>query len=106
MASGEDAAAPCRQLCARFKFRVYFRAVLRHFIFMQVILDIPDPLAKKFFSTTSARRRSSTVARLLRAELRRRMTAACLAANRDAKLNRDIEDWQSFDEPVVETVEP
>jgi hypothetical protein len=74
---------------------------------MQVILDIPDPLAKKFFSTTSARRRSSTVARLLRSELRRReLTAACLAANRDAKLNRDIEDWQSFDEPVIETVEP
>ena len=38
---------------------------------MQVTLDIPDPLAKKFFSTTPARRRSSTVARLLRAELRR-----------------------------------
>ena len=39
---------------------------------MQVILDIPDPLAKKFFSTTPARQRSSTVARLLRAELRRK----------------------------------
>jgi hypothetical protein len=74
---------------------------------MQVTLEIPDPLAKKFFSTTPARRRSSTVARLLRAELRRReLTAACLAANRDAKLKRDIEDWQSFDEPVVESVEP
>ncbi|MGA3182261.1 MAG: hypothetical protein ABSF38_18185 [Verrucomicrobiota bacterium] len=73
---------------------------------MQVTLDIPAPLAKKFFSKTPAHRRSSTVARLLRAELRRQeLTAACLAANRDAKLNRDIADWQSFDEPVLETVE-
>jgi len=72
---------------------------------MQVTLDIPDPLAKKFFLTTPARRRSSTVVRLLRAELRRReLTAACLAANRDAQLNREVESWQSFDEPVVETV--
>jgi len=59
------------------------------------------------FLTTPARRRSSTVARLLRAELRRRhLTAACHAANRDAKLNREIEAWQSFEEPVVKTVEP
>jgi len=73
---------------------------------MQVTLNIPDPLAKKFFSKMPARRRSSTVARLLRAELHRKeLTAACLAANRDVQLNRDIESWQSFDEPVVETVE-
>ena len=69
---------------------------------MQVTLDIPDLLAKKFFSATPARQRSSTVARLLRAELRRKeLTAACLAANRDAQLNREIEGWQSFDEPVA-----
>jgi hypothetical protein len=58
---------------------------------MQVTLDIPATLAKKFFSTTSARRRTSTVARLLRAELRRQeLTTACLAANRDVKLKHDI----------------
>ena len=69
---------------------------------MQVTLDIPAPLAKKFFSTTTARQRSSTVARLLRAELRRKeLIAVCLAANRDAQLNREIEGWQSFDEPVA-----
>jgi len=74
---------------------------------MQVTLDIPEPLARKFFSMTPARRRSSTVARLLRSEMRRQeLTAACHAANRDAKLNRDIADWQSFDEPVVEPVAP
>ena len=66
---------------------------------MQVTLDIPDPLAKKFFLTTPARQRSSTVARLLRAELRRKeLTAACLAANRDAQLNREIEGWQAVRE--------
>jgi hypothetical protein len=72
---------------------------------MQVTLDIPAPLAKKFFPMTPARRRSSTVARLFRAELRRKeLTAACLAANRDAQLNREVESWQSFAEPVAETV--
>jgi hypothetical protein len=71
---------------------------------MQVTLDIPDRLAKKFFSTTPARRRSSTVTRLLRTELRRKeLAAACQAANRDTQLNREIESWQSFDEPIVET---
>ena len=74
---------------------------------MQVILSIPDPLAKKFFSAVPARQRSSTVARLLREELRRKeLAAACLAANRDTHLNRVIEDWQGFDEPVTETAAP
>ena len=42
--------------------------------------------------------------RLLRTELRRKeLAAACQAANRDTQLNREIESWQSFDEPVVET---
>jgi hypothetical protein len=73
---------------------------------MQVTLDIPEPLARKFVSAIPARRRSSTVARLLRAELRRReLTGACLAANRDAKLNREIAEWQSVDESVAETVQ-
>ena len=72
---------------------------------MQVTLDIPDPLAKKFFSTTPARRRSSTIVRLLRAELRRKeLIAACLSANRDTQLNREVKSWQSFDEPIVETI--
>jgi hypothetical protein len=42
------------------------------------------------------------VARLLRAELRRKeLTAACLAANRDSQLNREVESWQSFDETAT-----
>lgn len=70
---------------------------------MQVTLNIPDSLAKKFFSKMPARRRSSAVSRLLRTELRRQeLTSACLAANRDSQLNREIELWQAFDEPVVE----
>jgi len=86
-------------------FWIYFRAFFCQIVLMQVTLDIPEPLVKKFFSTTPARKRSSTVARLLRAELRRKeLTAACLAANRDSKLNREVEDWQSFDESVMETV--
>ena len=68
---------------------------------MQVTLDIPDLLAKKFFSATPARQRSSTVARLLRAELRRKeLATACLAANRDGQLNDEIESWQSFDDSI------
>jgi len=51
---------------------------LNKLVSLRVTLNIPDSLAKKFFSTTSARRRSSTVARLLRAELRRQeLTASC-----------------------------
>jgi len=74
---------------------------------MQVILDIPEPLAKKFFSTTPVRRRSITVVRLLREEMRRQeLTAACHSANRDAKLNREIADWHPFDEPVAEPAAP
>ena len=68
---------------------------------MQVTLDIPAPLAKKFFSITPPRQRSSIIVRHLRAELRRReLTAACLAANRDVKLNREIEEWQAFSHAI------
>ncbi|HEX7471206.1 MAG TPA: hypothetical protein VF437_10820 [Verrucomicrobiae bacterium] len=42
------------------------------------------------------------MARLLRAELRRKeLTAACVAANRDSQLNREVESWQSFDETAT-----
>jgi hypothetical protein len=58
---------------------------------MQVTLDIPDPLAKKFFSTTPARRRSSTVTRLLRAELRRKELAAPDLENGAAKSKKTAE---------------
>jgi hypothetical protein len=47
------------------------------------------------------------VVRLLREEMRRQeLTAACHSANRDAKLNREIADWQSFDDPIAEPVAP
>ena len=58
---------------------------------MQVTLDIPDPLAKKFFSTTPARRRSSTVARLLRAELRRQELFTPVPGNGTAKSKKTAE---------------
>ncbi|MBI4323784.1 MAG: hypothetical protein HY674_00810 [Chloroflexi bacterium] len=74
---------------------------------MQVTLTIPEPLAKKFFSIVPACRRSSTIVRLLREELRRKeLTAACLSANRDAHLRQDIEDWQGFDEPISDATTP
>jgi hypothetical protein len=55
---------------------------------MQVTLDIPDRLAKKFFSTTPARRRSSTVTRLLRTELRRKELSVPDSGNGAAKSKR------------------
>jgi hypothetical protein len=54
---------------------------------MQVTLDIPDRLAKKFFLTTPARRRSSTVTRLLRTELRRKELFPADLANGTTKTN-------------------
>jgi hypothetical protein len=48
-------------------------------------------------------------ARLLAEELarhERRLADACHAANADAALETEIEEWQAFDDPVSETDRP
>ncbi len=72
---------------------------------MRITLSIPDPLAQRFRATVRPRRRSSLVARLLEKELAKRdndLAAACRAANRDKKLQREIDEWQEFDDGVQE----
>ena len=62
---------------------------------------MPDPLAQRFLATVPSRERSATVARLLEQELARReqaLEAVCLAANADAALVTEIEEWQGFDD--------
>jgi len=70
-------------------------------------LSIPDDIADRFRSAVPARERSSLISALIERELEKRnsmLATACLAANQDEALNRDIHEWQSF-EGVVEEPE-
>lgn len=72
---------------------------------MRITISIPDNLAKKFQETIPPRKRSNLVARLLRNELKKReilLEAACLKANNDHDLNKEIDKWQSFDDEIHE----
>ena len=68
---------------------------------MRVTVSLPDTLARRFQAAVPPRRRSSTVARLLEAELEKRSTEleeACAAANADSRLAEEVDEWQSFDD--------
>ena len=68
---------------------------------MRMTLSIPDPLALRFQSAFPPRKRSQMVARLLEKALMEEneiLAQACRAANKDEELNKEIEDWQSFDD--------
>ena len=68
---------------------------------MRVTVSLPDALARRFQAAVPPRRRSSTVARLLEAELSKRegeLAKACEAANADSRLAEEIAEWQAFDD--------
>jgi len=68
---------------------------------MRITLSIPDRVVGKLRAAVPARQRSRLVCRLLEAELARHenaLAAACREANRDRALEREIGEWQSFDE--------
>ena len=68
-------------------------------------LSIPDAVAHRFQAAVPARQRSRLVTRLLEHALSERddtLAAACRAANRDKALEREIDDWQSFDDGIAE----
>lgn len=70
---------------------------------MRITLSIPDPIAKRFQSTIPARQRSRLVTRLIEDELKREEDAlakACQAANQDATLAAEVDEWQSFEDEV------
>ena len=62
-------------------------------------------MARRFQAAVPARQRSRLVTRLLEHELAERndtLAAACRAANRDKVLQREIDEWQSFDDGIEE----
>lgn len=68
---------------------------------MRMTLSIPDAVAHRFQAAIPARQRSRLVTRLLEDELARHdddLAAACRSANSDQTLNKEIEEWQSFDD--------
>ena len=72
---------------------------------MRVTLSIPDATANRFRAAVPARRRSQLVTQLIEQELAKRddaLAAACCAANADAALALEIDEWQAFDDGVEE----
>jgi hypothetical protein len=68
---------------------------------MRITLSIPDAVAYRFQAVVPPRQRSRLVTLLLEATLSRHedaLAAACRAANRDKALDREIDDWQAFDD--------
>lgn len=72
---------------------------------MRITLSIPDSIARKFQSAVPPRQRSRLVAALLSEELQKRentLEAACVAANKDNVLEKEIEEWQAFNDGIQE----
>jgi len=68
-------------------------------------LSIPDEVAHRFQAAVPARKRSRIVARLLEQELKERdnsLAVACRAANRDKALEKEIDEWQAFEDGIEE----
>ncbi|RLE24911.1 MAG: hypothetical protein DRJ65_09070 [Acidobacteria bacterium] len=72
---------------------------------MRVTLSIPDPIAQRFRAAVPPRQRSRLVTGLIEQELARRddaLAAACHAANSDPALEKEIDQWQTFDDEFEE----
>ena len=72
---------------------------------MRLTLPIPDQIARRFQAAVPSRQRSRVVAELLEQELKRKENAleeACLAANRDEELEKEIDEWQAFEDELAE----
>ncbi len=72
---------------------------------MRVTLSIPESVARRFQSFIPQRQRSRLVTHLIEIELAKReklLVAACLSANKDKALEREIDQWQAFDDGVLE----
>lgn len=70
---------------------------------MRLTFNIEDSIAKKFLSSIPDRQRSKIVSSLIRQVLEQKKKSiieACLKANKDNTLNRDINEWQSFETPI------
>jgi len=72
---------------------------------MRMTLSIPDAVAHRFQVAVPPRQRSRLVTKLLENILSKHedsLSAACRAANRDKALEREIDDWQAFEDGVTE----
>jgi len=72
---------------------------------MRITLSIPDEVAERFRSAIPPRKRSGVVVRLIERELAQRdktLAAACIAANQDEPLQKEIDEWQSFNDTFEE----
>lgn len=72
---------------------------------MRLTLSIPDAVAHRFQVAVPSRQRSRLVTRLLEDVLSKHedsLATACRAANRDKALEREIDDWQAFEDAVAE----
>ena len=72
---------------------------------MRITLSIPDAIARRFQVAVPPRQRSRLVTHLLEDVLTEHedsIAAACRAANRDKALEREIDDWQLFEDRVAE----
>ncbi|MBI5606613.1 MAG: hypothetical protein HY879_25050 [Deltaproteobacteria bacterium] len=72
---------------------------------MRMTISLPDQLAKRFQAIVSPRQRSRMLAALLAQELKKKeeaLEAACLSANRDRLLEKEIDEWQTFENGFAE----
>ncbi len=72
---------------------------------MRITLSIPDAVARRFQVAIPPRQRSRLVTRLLQEVLTKHedsLAAACRAANHDKALEREIDEWQTFEDAEPE----
>jgi metal-responsive CopG/Arc/MetJ family transcriptional regulator len=72
---------------------------------MRLTLSIPDAIVYRFQVAVPPRQRSKLIARLLEQILAERedsLASACRAANQDMALAKEIDEWQAFDDGVIE----
>ncbi|MDX8390799.1 MAG: hypothetical protein R8M38_09955 [Mariprofundaceae bacterium] len=72
---------------------------------MRITLSIPDAVAEQFQAFVPARKRSRLVTKLIERELKKhedKLASACHAANKDKYLEREIKEWQEFDDSLAE----
>lgn len=72
---------------------------------MRITLSIPDDVGHRFQAVIPPRQRSQLVTRMLQDILNEHddaLASACRAANKDKALEREVDQWQSFDDGIVE----
>lgn len=72
---------------------------------MRMTISIPHKIAKKFCKKVPRRYRSRVIAHFMEAESNRldaKPKEACLKANRNKNLEKEIDEWQSFEETIEE----